>query len=575
MLLDVPAPRIDISIETCTCQSCKANFQIDSQDFAFYGKMQVPPPTWCPECRLIRRLAWQGYRTLYKRKCAATGDEVISFYHPSEPHQVVRQDYWWSDKWDPKSYGKGYDFGRPFFTQWAELLRAIPLPALHTEYVTMQNSEYCNGAASLKNCYLCFKSDYSEDCAYTNGMTRGKDSFDLFDAFGCELCYESTLVNDSYQVLYSRGMESCQESFFSQDCLGCSSCIGCINLRNKKYHIFNQPYSKEDYERKLREFDFGSYGKVEAFKKQVETFFLTQARRAFHGRNSENSSGQYLLNCKNVHDSYMVQKGEDCRYVALTKSGPVAQSYDYSVFGMFAEWIYESCWVGLHVNNIKFGFWDYNVHDLEYSMGCHGSENLFGCIGIRKGSYGILNKQYSKDEYQDMVARIKKQMREVPYVDARGREYRYGEYFPNELCPWAYNETTAYELFPFTKEEAIARGFRWRDAESRDFGPATLSVVSDHIKDVTDDITKGMLKCGDCGRTYPIIKMELNFYRKMNIPIPRQCPLCRDRSRIARLDPIKIFDRVCAKCHRAMKSSYAPDRPEIVYCEDCYRAEVA
>src|SRR3989338_5656305 len=126
---------------------------------------------------------------LYKRKCSATGDEIISFYHPSEPYQVVRQDYWWSDKWDPKSYGRDYDFSRPFFTQWAELLRTIPLPALHTEYSTLQNSEYCNGASTLKNCYLCFKSDGSEDCAYTNTTGVIKNSFDIFCCFKDELCY--------------------------------------------------------------------------------------------------------------------------------------------------------------------------------------------------------------------------------------------------------------------------------------------------------------------------------------------------------------------------------------------------
>ncbi|MDI6602741.1 MAG: hypothetical protein QME57_01295 [Patescibacteria group bacterium] len=38
--------------EKCTCQNCKKEFVIEPEDFAFYEKIKVPPPTWCPECRL-------------------------------------------------------------------------------------------------------------------------------------------------------------------------------------------------------------------------------------------------------------------------------------------------------------------------------------------------------------------------------------------------------------------------------------------------------------------------------------------------------------------------------------------
>ncbi len=42
--------------ETKTCQNCKKEFQIEPEDFAFYEKINVPPPTFCPECRMIRRM---------------------------------------------------------------------------------------------------------------------------------------------------------------------------------------------------------------------------------------------------------------------------------------------------------------------------------------------------------------------------------------------------------------------------------------------------------------------------------------------------------------------------------------
>lgn len=98
--------------------------------------------------------------------------------------------------------------------------------------------------------------------------------------------------------------------------------------------------------------------------------------------------------------------------------------------------------------------------------------------------------------------------------------------------------------------------------------------IPDHIKDVPDDILQAILKCARCGKNYRIIRMELDLYRRMNIPIPRKCPFCRDRARIALLNSIKIYNRTCAKCGTAIQTSYAPDRPEIVYCEVCYQTEV-
>src|SRR3989344_7406017 len=135
-----------MSEKSKTCQSCKADFRIEPDDFSFYEQMQVPPPTWCPECRMLRRLAWAGYRMLYKRKCDFTGDNVISSYHPDLPYKTYRQDVWWSDKWDPKTHGRDYDFSRPFFEQFNDLLLATPHPVLYTEYSTMVRSEYCNAA---------------------------------------------------------------------------------------------------------------------------------------------------------------------------------------------------------------------------------------------------------------------------------------------------------------------------------------------------------------------------------------------------------------------------------------------
>ncbi len=43
--------------EVKTCQNCKQNFTIESEDFVFYEKIDVPPPTFwkIPTFRILLR----------------------------------------------------------------------------------------------------------------------------------------------------------------------------------------------------------------------------------------------------------------------------------------------------------------------------------------------------------------------------------------------------------------------------------------------------------------------------------------------------------------------------------------
>jgi len=66
---------------------------------------------------------------------------------------------------------------------------------------------------------------------------------------------------------------------------------------------------------------------------------------------------------------------------------------------------------------------------------------------------------------------------------------------------------------------------------------------------------------------------EFNLLSKMNLPIPHECPKCREEKRFARLNKPKLYDRNCKKCNINIYTPYAPNRPEIVYCVSCYQQE--
>jgi hypothetical protein len=176
-----------------------------------------------------------------------------------------------------------------------------------------------------------------------------------------------------------------------------------------------------------------------------------------------------------------------------------------------------------------------------------------------------LNKQYSKKEYEELVPKIIKHMK---------ANNEWGEFFPHNLSPFAYNETVAQNYFPMSKGEVLERGWSWyEDVESKSYKGPEYEMPND-IKDVPDDMTRHILICEVSDKLYKIIPQELEFYRKINLPIPRRCPEQRHKDRMTLVNPRRLWERECNKCNKAIQSTYAPERPEKIYCEECYLKEV-
>lgn len=283
-------------------------------------------------------------------------------------------------------------------------------------------------------------------------------------------------------------------------------------------------------------------------------------------------------------------------------------SYDYTEWEQMAELIYECIDCGIELYNLKSCYnCRLNCKDLSYCMFCSGSSHLFGCISLNKQKYCILNKQYTKSDYEALLPRVIKHMKAMPYTDKKGRVYSYGEFFPYELSPWGYNETTIQEYFPLTKSEAEKKGYNWYEPSIKKWQKETYQVPDD-VRDVKDTICNAILACKDCGKNYRIVKKELAFYREMTISIPRKCPDCRHGNRVKLRNPLKLWHRLCQcagkasdnavydstvnhfhgekHCPNEFETSYppspkategqsAPERAKIIYCEQCYLQEVA
>ena len=94
------------------------------------------------------------------------------------------------------------------------------------------------GGENMESCVIAAS---AQDCYYSCVSTRSRDlkfSFVVYDSQSCE---------------------------FSIKLNNCENCFGCIGLKRKKFHIFNKPYSEEDYWRWVDEIkcamlDRGEYG---------------------------------------------------------------------------------------------------------------------------------------------------------------------------------------------------------------------------------------------------------------------------------------------------------------------------
>lgn len=557
-------------LEKRTCKNCKNPFIIEPADSAFYQKMKVPPPTWCPECRLQRRLSFLNFINFYKRQCGLCKKDFISNYHSQALVVTYCPLCWWSDKWDPREYGKDYDFSRPFFAQFRELWQKVPVIGMAIDLNGARQSPYNNYAGNLKQCYLLTQTDEVDDSAYGVYVFYSKGIYDSSLIMNCDTCFDSM---HCYKVGYGVGMRNqvyeTSHSAFLRDCHHCQNCFASANLRGKQYYIFNKPYTKEEYFVKIKEWDLGSYQQYQEIKKLAEEHWEKYPPKTRFDEFTVDCTGNSVFNSKNCRDCYEVNKAEDSRYLFMVRD--VKDSYDISMWGEI-ELCYEGI-IGRNAANVRFGvLCAEGAYDTEYSVLSHGgATNNFGCVSMRN-NYCIFNKQYAKEEYFFLVEKIRKHMTEMPYEDSRGRVYPYGEFFPPELSPHGYNESVAQHRFPLSEEEAKQQGLPWFPipvAHHKVDRPA--SDLPDHIQDASDTILQEVIGCTQCGKGYKIIPQEFAFLRQNNFPLPRRCPHCRIKEKLDLwMTELKNIHGTCEQCGREVECPSSLQGQKIL-CGKCYQ----
>ena len=553
-----------------TCIQCSAAFEITDQDLAFYEKISpiftlqkftIPPPTLCPDCRQQRRLAFRNERTLYHRKSDLSGKQMISVYSPDTPYKIYEQQEWWSDVWDPVSFGRDVDFSRPFFEQLAELMLEVPRRNLIT--YQNENSDYTNVCSSNKDCYLLFSSDYCEACLYVTNHQKSHHCVDCCLGSDSAYCYECFNFHNCYDCRFSIDVRNCNNCYFCSDCAGCTTCFMCQGLRNKNHCFNNEQLSKDDFEQRIKECRLGSAEQSLNLRKQFQGMRVTGIHRSMHGSNNEECSGDYLQNARHCTASFNLSDSQDCSN--LYDGVSCKDSADCNEIG-YSQLCFETVEAFPEAYNVCFSMLTATTSSMLYCDHCYNSKDLFGCVGMRKNQYCILNKQYSKEDFEELCSRL------IAHMRSTGE---WGQFFPITLSPFGYNETAAHQNFPLSREEVEKHGWNWHTdqmSQKNYLGPRIS--LDDDIRKIDDQIFQNILLCSVSGKPYKIIPQELRFYRERGLPVPRLCPDERHRQRMMLRNSRRLWDRSCAKCQEPILTTYAPDRPETVYCEKCYLESV-
>jgi len=574
-LLLLPGEKI---AETKTCLLSGEQFYVTDRDMMLYDQMSpvfggkkytIPTPTLAPITRMQRRMAFRNERYLYEKKSCLTGKTIVTMYHPDDDRKVCEPKLWYGDSWSPYDYGRRVDLDQLILPQIGALWHDVPMMALyHTDNV--ENCDYTNwfwGKNGAKNCYLCFNGAGDEDCMFMKGVISSKNCLEMYFGSKDEHCYQAVNCNECYHVFYAQDCTNCRHCSFCSSCIGCQDCFWCTNLAGQQYCIFNEKLEKSVYESRIKELRI-THDNYATIRARVQKFHHTHPVRVHHNVNTENSTGDYLIDCKNVL-WFEVFGCENVKYVGSSKLAK--DSLDMNGYGYYSDHFLESLGSG-NGSRLLFTASCDTSSDVMYSAWCVSSNNLFGCIGLKHGAHSVLNVAMSQQEYEALVPKI------IDHMISTGEWW---EFFHPSMSPFGYNETIGADDQPLDRATVEKYGWRWYDIPKKErTGEYVIPLdTRAYNPEFTDketaeknisDLLVGMIQCEKSGEPFRILKEELRFYITHDLPIPRKHPQVRYNERHSFMNPKQLKIAKCGECGKEIQTTYNTAERKVL-CEECYR----
>lgn len=283
-----------------------------------------------------------------------------------------------------------------------ELQRLInSFPKSHTHTLNSENCEYGDQLYFCKNMLYCFDCNKSADCLYGFNMYSSVNCVDCNYAINSQLCYEAVEAIGCFNSNFLEYCTNMRDSSFSYNCLNCNDVFGCVSLTNKSFCIFNRQLTEEEYKVQITKFRTLPAEKALAMLEELKQRYpLTQTR----GINNVNSPyGNNIDNCKDCYLCFDSSGLENCGYLYDCGTG-CKYSYD-GVFSGDLELSYESIDSGT-LFNCSYAIWSGHCHDSSYILSCSDVKNCLGCTNLAHKEYCILNRQFTKEEYEKIAPKI-------------------------------------------------------------------------------------------------------------------------------------------------------------------------
>ena len=515
-------------------------------------KAKLPTPTLCPEERERRRFAFMNEQSLYKRKCDNSWKNLIGIFSPDKNYIVYDQDFWRA--FNRKTY-KIDNYQWDFKDNISELL--LHTPIANRAVLNCENSDYANQVRETKNSYMCFNCIDIEDCFYIyKWVSHNQNCIDCDKIDHCSVCFSSTQLRNCMFLFFCENCSDCSNSYYLLNCVWCHDCYNCNNLVNKSYCINNKQYTKQEYQEII------SKTKNERRKPNWEINYIWCTQK-----DCDSSFWDNLVWCKKTLFCYELT---DCENV----------KYSWDVMGM--KDTYDTRWINAQFclesylawedHHCWFLFESRSNTNSRYSIYCHNSQNIFWCVWLQNKKYCIYNKQYTKEEYNQIVPKIIAQM-------IRNEEW--WEFFNPSIAFYWYNETMAMEKYPLTKQEAWDRWYKWSDYEAplphvekivqwKKLPKQGCGVIKEKKPDILEKILNYAIVCEVSNKPFRITKQEIEFYIEYNIPLPTKHPDIRHKERFIKRNPTTLKLISCDGCWEEILSVYKKWEWRKILCEKCF-----
>lgn len=558
---------LNLKMETKTeitkvCIDCNEEFIIDSGDLILYKKVGLKIPEKCFMCRIKQHFAFFTFGKFRKGTSALSGESLITVLPNNPRYPIYKSHEWWGDDWDPMSFGQDYERSRPFFEQLKELQEKVPHP--HQVGENNTNCDWCDDVWESKNCYLTRSIFKCENLSYGYRVIETKDSFDITYSFNLQNSYDCLACHNSYNLNFSENSKDCIDSLFLFDCRNCQNCFMSYNLRNKSYYIRNKQYAKEDYEQEIKSIKLDSYKNIETLKQEFENIIKNEVvHRENFNLKTTNSVGNYLTNCDKCTNTFSWENSQNCRNCirGLNAKDCIDQSTSWNTEVSGDNSVVNG---GYQIKHSTSSIGRYS----EYLDYCNEVEYCFGCVGLKKKKYCILNKQYDKDGYEDLKNKI------IGDMERRGE---YGKFLPYSMGTCDYNFSNGIIYFPdIKKDEIIKHGGYWsqEDVSSQDGIPSLE--LPDSILTTNPDISIQALICPESHYRFNISPTEYEFHKNKNFALPRLHFDLRTLKRIRKTAILKSYPYKCIYCAKDIMAYYPPEWGyKKIACEECYKQNIA